>query len=509
MTVTGDRRRRRPNRNWAQRARWGLLVTALALGTTLVGTALLSYLSTGRTAAAVTRTMASDTLSAVRNAVLETASPQPGTMAAILAGMQERGLRYAGLVYQDGRQVAAGDSSAPVVWHQPALSGPPGQFGADPSSWPPLFGSGPRPPGWPAGPPDRRPPPPPPPMGPPSELRSEPLPSFPPAGVEVSPVAPDRVRASAWLRPLPGPGDWTDRMSGWRERPERETQDRALLVIEFEPFLAKEMSSRALLTLGTGLVTTLVLLAAALTFWRFSCRAEAAAQEAERDRQLRTLGQMSAVLGHELRNPLASLKGHAQLLLEKLPPSHPGRRGAETVVGEAVRLEELAGQIIEFVRTDTVQPQDANPLDVAAAAIDAAGIARVALSCEGEIPRWLLDPRRIEQVLVNLIRNARDASPDDTGIRVVVRTSGRDLIFDVEDRGEGLPPGDEDRAFEPFYTRRVKGTGLGLAIARQIVEGHGGALSARNRPDGGAVFEILLPPMPDTPQRPAGREAEA
>jgi two-component system sensor histidine kinase HydH len=68
------------------------------------------------------------------------------------------------------------------------------------------------------------------------------------------------------------------------------------------------------------------------------------------------------------------------------------------------------------------------------------------------------------------------------------------LVIEVRDRGEGIAPGEEERVFEPFYTRRVKGTGLGLALARRIVEGHGGTITARNQPDGGAVFSVRLPP---------------
>jgi two-component system sensor histidine kinase HydH len=70
----------------------------------------------------------------------------------------------------------------------------------------------------------------------------------------------------------------------------------------------------------------------------------------------------------------------------------------------------------------------------------------------------------------------------------------RHLVIEVRDRGEGITPGEEERVFEPFYTRRAKGTGLGLALARRIVEGHSGNITARNHPEGGAVFSVRLPP---------------
>jgi two-component system sensor histidine kinase HydH len=101
----------------------------------------------------------------------------------------------------------------------------------------------------------------------------------------------------------------------------------------------------------------------------------------------------------------------------------------------------------------------------------------------------------MEEVLVNLLRNARDASLAGMAIDVGLEIQAdRFLAIQVRDRGEGLAPGEEERVFEPFYTRRVKGTGLGLALARRIVEGHGGTITARNHPDGGAVFSVRLPP---------------
>ena len=114
------------------------------------------------------------------------------------------------------------------------------------------------------------------------------------------------------------------------------------VVLEIESASAGGLASRAGVTLTVSLLAAAALLGLCAVFWRISLRAEKVALQLEHDRQLKLLGQMSAVLGHEIRNPLASLKGHIQLLLEKLPGEHPGRRGAEVVLRETVRLEELS-----------------------------------------------------------------------------------------------------------------------------------------------------------------------
>lgn len=290
----------------------------------------------------------------------------------------------------------------------------------------------------------------------------------------------------------PGPG------MGGRSYRRDMANDR--LLIELQSPTAKILFARAQLSLLANSTATIVLFLLAAIFWRLSLRAEATESQLARDRQLKTLGQMSAVLGHELRNPLTSLKGHVQLLLEKLPTDHPGRRGAETVLRETIRLEELAKQILEFARTGSATMAPADPVNIAEAAIEQTGYEKIQLSIEGQRQPILLDPPRIEAVLVNLLRNAIEASGGNHPIILTVSFHpNRDICYRVRDHGEGIPVGEEERIFEPFYTRRTKGTGLGLALARQIVEGHGGTIQALNHPDGGALVQVMVPwrePLP-------------
>lgn len=265
------------------------------------------------------------------------------------------------------------------------------------------------------------------------------------------------------------------------------------VVFEVGSSSARRLAWRADVTLAVSLMAAGTLMGLSAIFWRISRNAEKTARQLEHDRQLKVLGQMSAVLGHEIRNPLASLKGHVQLLLEKLPGDHSGRKGAEVVLRETIRLEELSRHVLEFARTGSVEREDADPAAMVRTAVESADGSDIRIEVRNAPPVWPFDSRRMEEVLVNLLRNARDASTPGQPIDVKVEGQSSSLVLEVRDHGEGIVPGEEERVFEPFYTRRAKGTGLGLALARRIVEGHGGRISAHNHPDGGAVFTVSLP----------------
>ncbi len=268
---------------------------------------------------------------------------------------------------------------------------------------------------------------------------------------------------------------------------------RRFILFEFEAVVARQVISRARRGLIVSLVSAAILLLAAAAVWRLSVRASRVEAQLARDRQLIALGRMSAVLGHELRNPLTSLKGHAQLLLERFPEGDPQRAGVETVVSEAQRLEELTTQVLDFARTGEIERSRQEVASLLRAVAERSGAAPLLLEIEGELPDWSLDPIRMEQVLENMLVNARQNSSPQQPVTLSAQVMRRKLVIEVRDRGEGLAPGDEEKVFEPFFTRRVRGTGLGLALARRIVEGHGGQIRASNHPEGGAVFRVTLP----------------
>jgi two-component system, NtrC family, sensor histidine kinase HydH len=266
-----------------------------------------------------------------------------------------------------------------------------------------------------------------------------------------------------------------------------------LIIYEFEPLpaLALEAHSRRLLVIAFA--ASLGILALAFAFARSLGQREALQGELERGRRLASLGSMSAVLAHELRNPLASLKGHAQLLAEDVEQNEALRPRVGRVVAEAVRLERLMDDLLTFVRSGELHRAPVEPDEVLRAAVASVGSQGVQVHPLGGPGRWSLDAPRVQQALENVLRNARQASPDGAPIDAFVERAGATVVFRVRDRGPGIPPGDEERIFEPFVTGRIKGVGLGLPITRRIVELHGGTVTAHNVPDGGAEFRLAFP----------------
>lgn len=263
-----------------------------------------------------------------------------------------------------------------------------------------------------------------------------------------------------------------------------------VLVVELEPTAANDifMAGRIVLLVIGG--ADVLLIALGVRFSRTLRAREELAARLEAERQLAALGEMSAVLAHELRNPLTSLKGNAQLLAEVLPPETPQGKKADRVVKEAVRLERLTNDLLELVRTGAVRRKRVDPREVIDASILAFGMDRIDKRYEALAERDL-DPDRLRVALENVVRNATQA---DTGtVEVSARDDDGALVITVRDHGAGIPAGDEEAIFKPFRTGKAQGTGLGLAIARRILELHGGSIRGSNHADGGAVFTMTIP----------------
>lgn len=267
----------------------------------------------------------------------------------------------------------------------------------------------------------------------------------------------------------------------------------ARYIVEIDPVQANELRDNAQWTLGIGALAAASLLGVAIVLVRREARRAREERERERERRLAHLGEMSAVLAHEIKNPLASLKGNAQLLSQMLAKALPDgdkpRGKADRIVDEAVRLETLTNDLLKFVRTGEIHrvPTDPGAL-VREAAASVPG--DVTVETEKAPATWPLDAGRIREVVVNLVDNAVAAGGPVTA---AVRTDGKRLVIEVSDHGPGVPEDARETIFEPFHTTKTHGTGLGLAVARRVVESHGGTLSVTSAPSGGALFRAEIP----------------
>ncbi len=268
---------------------------------------------------------------------------------------------------------------------------------------------------------------------------------------------------------------------------------RGVLVIELAPAVLPRLRRAMNRTTFVGGGAVVVLLWCAVLFSVRALRRAEEERRAERDRGLVALGQMSAVMAHELRNPLASLKGNAQLLAEMLGDGSREHTKAELVVREAQRLERLTQDLLSFVRDEALSPRPIPVAKLVDRALEGTPRERVAIDLEGAPPVLSVDEARLAAAIANLVRNAIQSSPAEASVAVRVRLGREGVSIEVQDHGPGIAPGDMQAIFEPFFTRRISGTGLGLAVARRAVEQHGGALYAESPPGGGALFRVVLP----------------
>lgn len=263
------------------------------------------------------------------------------------------------------------------------------------------------------------------------------------------------------------------------------------MLIVYTPGGASAVLAASLRDLIISVIGALVLLVAAGLAHRVANRADKAEQELDRQQHLAALGEMSAVMAHEIRNPLAALKGHAQLLEERLDPGGRDHKKATRIVRSAERLEALTSDLLEFARSGELHLASEDPTRLLQEAAGHLPDDRVQIHTFGTPRGCRLDGARMLRALTNLIDNAAQAS--DEPVLATVRHNTDTLVFEIRDRGPGVSDDVRDRLFEPFVTSRTRGTGLGLAIVQRIVHLHNGTLELHDPPDGGALFRVTLP----------------
>jgi PAS domain S-box-containing protein len=221
---------------------------------------------------------------------------------------------------------------------------------------------------------------------------------------------------------------------------------------------------------------------------------KAAEQKLRDEAALTHLGQLSAVVAHEVRNPLAALKGSLQVLAKRLPADLPGREIITPMLARIDALNQTVKDILTYAKPSSPKLQRfaIHPLlrEVTAAACAAVACAPIQLAGDAAVVH--ADPEMTRAVLLNLLLNACQASGSQP---VEVRTSAVDgrCLVEILDRGPGIPAEVREHLFEPFMTTRAGGTGLGLPIARRLTSVQGGTMALEDRPGGGTIATISLP----------------
>ncbi|MBI2353896.1 MAG: histidine kinase [Deltaproteobacteria bacterium] len=270
-----------------------------------------------------------------------------------------------------------------------------------------------------------------------------------------------------------------------------------LLRLTLHTYRADAVVRRARFTLTLLLSLLATSWGLAVIILRLAAREERNRRELAQREGLARLGEMGAALAHEIRNPLAGIKGFAQWI-EKRPADERNAMHAGRIVAEARRLEGLVNDLLSYARNDELRQTPIAAGELVSQALDlirdeakGLGVAIREVCPDGLVINGNRD--RLHQLLLNLSRNALQAMPEGGELRVALRKGAGGIELSVGDSGEGIPAELVARLFEPFYTTKPRGTGLGLALCRKIAEEHGGMISVESAPGKGSVFTLTLP----------------
>ncbi len=216
-----------------------------------------------------------------------------------------------------------------------------------------------------------------------------------------------------------------------------------------------------------------------------------------------SIGDLSAIIAHEIRNPLTGIRTTIQYVGSKLESGSTLRTDLEDAIKELDRIEQFTTDLLQFSGPKSIQmvEQDLTPiiekvLDNLELQFAEAGVG-VKRDFAPELPPIAIDPDALQQVFLNLALNAVESMPRGGQLRVTTSSRRYRSRWAVEvafhDTGSGIPPDVLDKIFDPFFTTKSSGTGLGLSISLQIVREHGGRINVRNRSQGGSTFRLSFP----------------
>lgn len=222
-----------------------------------------------------------------------------------------------------------------------------------------------------------------------------------------------------------------------------------------------------------------------------------------RAERLSALGEMSAVVAHEIRNPVAVIKNSAASLRRQIPAGEQADLLLSIIDEETGSIDRIIEDMLAFSSPLEVGGNEVDVVDLVDKAVylvgeRSAGRADVVVSHDVEQPVIITaDPHRVSHALVNLIANARQASPEGGAVRIrtstVERSDGVYATIEITDSGEGIPDEQLDQVFQPFFTTKPDGMGLGLALVKRTIDAHGGRIVINSKVGEGTTVTVELP----------------
>jgi two-component system, NtrC family, sensor histidine kinase HydH len=228
-------------------------------------------------------------------------------------------------------------------------------------------------------------------------------------------------------------------------------------------------------------------------------------EKAREAARLAAIGQLSAGIAHEVRNPLAGIKGAVEIVTSDIDEANPKHRFVGIINKEIARLESLVTEFLRFARPPKPELAPDNINRIVSSVLELSrkhlseGQVKTEINLEEDTPSALMDTNQVKQVALNLLLNAVQAMPVGGTIKIHTYARNNTVHLELSDTGKGIPEGGEEDIFAPFFTTRPGGTGLGLAVSRRIIRGHGGEITVHNAADGGATFIVKLPVLQEDP----------
>jgi signal transduction histidine kinase len=217
--------------------------------------------------------------------------------------------------------------------------------------------------------------------------------------------------------------------------------------------------------------------------------------------KLTALGRMAAGIAHEINNPLGGILVYTTMLIDQVSKEGPVREGLDVIAQETLRCKRIIQELLDFSRErpPLKKPTDLNTVMEKALRLleNEFRLRRVQLDkkLSPDLPPLFLDGNQMQQVFMNILINALEATPEGGKVRVATRSGPEDktVITEIADSGCGIPQGNLAKIFEPFFSTKDKGTGLGLSVSFGIIQNHQGQIEVSSLPGSGARFIITLP----------------